>query len=44
MKRPLDYVEEEAADLTEKMEQAVRKFKDLGLKISPHTKHQLFCS
>ncbi|KAM7532855.1 hypothetical protein Aperf_G00000128727 [Anoplocephala perfoliata] len=44
LKQPLDYVEEAAADLTEKMEQAVRNFKSLGSKISPHTKHQLFCS
>nr|CDS33438.1 laminin subunit beta 1 [Hymenolepis microstoma] len=44
MKQPLDYVEKGADELVEKMEKVVMDFKKLGLQISPHTKHQLFCS
>lgn len=44
MSRPLDYVEKEIVDLTEKLEKVVKEFKTLGSKISPNTKHQLFCS
>ncbi|VUZ45681.1 unnamed protein product [Hymenolepis diminuta] len=44
MKQPLDYVERGADELVEKMEKVVMDFKKLGLQISPHTKHQLFCS
>ncbi|KAH9285907.1 Laminin subunit beta-1 [Echinococcus granulosus] len=44
MSQPLVYVEKEIGDLTEKLENVVKEFKTLGSKISPNTKHQLFCS
>ncbi|VDD82162.1 unnamed protein product [Mesocestoides corti] len=42
--KPLDYAEEEALNLTNKLEKVVKEFKTLGSQISPNTKHQQFCS
>ncbi|VDM31523.1 unnamed protein product [Hydatigera taeniaeformis] len=44
MSKPLDSVEQEITKLTEKLEKVVKEFKTLSSRISPDTKHQLFCS